>query len=270
MKPYFGITDFAMTEQVHHIHAIFEGCKPTPDHMLHVGVMMSRKTLRGLSTKWAGSWPHLHEYREIFSVDHPSVYNCLHYADFGEPAPYTYDDMCAATRLCGWSLDAIQLDMIWPTDSTVRKFKERQVELRMGERKFEVILQVGRVAFRYLNGSPDELVDRLACYAGGVDRVLLDMSGGMGIPMDAEKFLPFIELIRLKLPHLGVVVAGGLSRDTMIHMIQIWDKDANVSIDAQGALRASRNAMDPIDWPLAIDYLHTASELNKLYQKQAA
>lgn len=54
---------------------------------------------------------------------------------------------------------------------------------------------------------------------------------------------------------MALAVAGGLGPDTMELINPIAESFPDISIDAQGKLRPSGNALDPIDWNLAEKYL---------------
>ncbi len=77
--------------------------------------------------------------------------------------------------------------------------------------------------------------------------------------MNAEELKPFIEAIYTKLPHLQVVVAGGLGPRSLDLLNPLQEYFPQLSIDAQGKLRESGSALDPIDWSLALEYLQIAS-----------
>jgi hypothetical protein len=56
--PYVGITDFTTFEQVKHMLTVFnKNLEQGQSRRLHVGVMMSYKTLHGMETKWTEAFP---------------------------------------------------------------------------------------------------------------------------------------------------------------------------------------------------------------------
>lgn len=249
--PYIGITDFTSPDQVHRVLRV-----PTDrvldtkmDHILGVGVMMSHKTLRGLPTKWAAAFPPKESVADIF-IDDWGVFNVLHYADYEDVT--TPDDLREVIALGGPNLDAIQLDMIWPRVDLIRAgFGSHN--------RPKIILQVGAKAMDAKDCDPGRIVQSLWEYhlANCLDYVLLDRSMGKGMGMNANLLLTLYRAIRevFSQKQLQVVVAGGLGPTTMsllqpFREARVWD----ISIDAQGKLRPSGNALDPVDWTMAEEY----------------
>lgn len=249
---YIGITDFTCFEEVELMSRFFdtEEYKPA-DMKLHVGVMMSYKTLNNLPTKWADVFPNKESLAAIFSSN--QVMNCLHYAD------YTNTDVTSsltqAIAYGGSRLHAVQLDMVWPQPDEIT------LAMQASGQVLELILQINTEAMRQVGDTPLGVVRRLAEYDGLITHVLLDKSMGRGVEMDAEALLPYAEAIAEHYPHLGLVVAGGLGPDTMHLAAPLLRRFPSMSIDAQGQLRRSGSARDPIDWDRAADYIRAASQL---------
>ena len=108
---------------------------------------------------------------------------------------------------------------------------------------------------------PKVIVDRLKGYNGIADYVLLDKSMGQGHGMDAYGLIPFARAIRDAFPDLGIVAAGGLGPDSMDLVAPLAAEFPDISIDAQGKLRPSGSALDPVDWNRAEMYLVRAFTL---------
>ena len=255
IQPYIGITDFTSFWQVQAMLKVFNEHLPRGSpRRLHVGVMMSFNTLFGLSTKWKDAFPPNEAIAGIFSST--DVFNCLHYADY-DGDPNLWRSLVRAIACCGASINAVQLDMIWPEPDQIA------YGVRSSRKHVEIILQVGRRALDEVRNDPLLLVERLRDYEGVIHRVLLDKSGGKGRGMNAVELLLFERAIREKFPELGIVVAGGLGPETM-HLVEPLAKEfPDVSIDAQSRLRPSGDALDPIDWGMAGTYLTRALQLLK-------
>lgn len=261
-RRYFGITDFTDFSQVEKMYSVFQAHKGSDsESILHVGVMMSYKTFHGLPTKWADVFPPIEWIPGIFQSD--KVYNCLHYADYDDSESdhglrmyVGLYKMATSMAQCGWN--ALQLDIPWPNPVLLE-----DIRLHMPQ---EVILQVGAKALEIVGNDPREVVNRLEQYLdrGVIDRILLDKSMGKGLGMNAKELLLYIRAIKDKWPDIEdaqIVVAGGLGPFTM-HLVEpILEEFPGVSIDAQGRLRPSGSALDPIDWSLAKAYLVRALEL---------
>ena len=255
-NPYIGITDFTGFPQVESMLRVFKAnLGLDSQRKLHVGVMMSYKTLNDIETKWSRVFPPKEGIADIFrQIDNESCYYCLHYADYSQSTEYT--DLSRAINYAGPYADAIQLDMPWPDPAMIGLGV-----FGSNRRQIEVILQIGKNAIEAVENNPKAVVERLKLYEGVVDRVLLDKSMGRGMPMDAKGLIPFAEAIAKAFPSLGIGVAGGLGPDTIGLIKPIAALFTDLSIDAQGRLRPSGNAMDPIDWTMAENYLIKALKL---------
>jgi len=250
--PYIGITDFESKEQVLDLLPILE-CS---GHRLMVGVMMSFKTLNGIKSKWTKAWVPKEQIAPIF-IDHPLVFNAIHYADYDGVTEL--DDLLRAASYGGENLHTLQLDMPWPNPDLVREFREKYPET-------SVVLQVGSKALEEI-AVPEtfqsclNLCSRLKEYGDAIDFVLLDLSGGRGKEMRPKELFPYALTIDLSNLNLGIAVAGGLGPDTLHHLDLFLRRFPDLSIDAQGKLRPSGNALDPIDWSMAKEYLLKAAAM---------
>lgn len=244
--PYIGITDFMSYTQVERMLAVFKAnIRPGQHRRLHVGVMMSRKTLNGLETKWSKAFPTKETIADIF--DSRETMNCLHYADYD--AVDVSQSLTRAISFGGDGINALQLDMIWPNPEHVAS------AVSSSGKKLEVVLQVGKNAIEQADNDPEKIVAKLQEYVGVAHHVLLDKSMGKGLGMDAAGLIPFAQAIREAYPDLGIVAAGGLGPES-IELVEPLVKDfPDMSIDAQGKLRPSGSALDPIDWDMAEVYL---------------
>ena len=243
-ESYVGITDFMTGDQARAMTEVFVRCGGTRiGRLLMVGVMMSHKTLHGLPTKWTAAFPAKENVSPIF-LPHAAALNTLHYADYENVTRLT--DLEAVVRWCGPNLDAIQFDMVWPEPKMLAALHAIHPSLRF-------ILQVGKNALAQANDNPVELVRRLDAY--DIHDVLLDRSMGRGKPLEASVLMPFIDALIEHLPHLDITVAGGLGPDTFQLVEPLVRNYRSISVDAQGQLRASGNALDPIDWPRAVAFL---------------
>jgi hypothetical protein len=145
--------------------------------------------------------------------------------------------------------------MIWPDPDQIAN------GVRASRKQIEVILQIGKNALEEVGNNYQFLVEKLGGYEGVIHRVLLDKSMGKGLGMDAEGLIPFARAIRESFPALGIGAAGGLGPETIQLVEPLAAVFSDLSIDAQGRLRPSRNALDPIDWNMAGNYLVKALQL---------
>lgn len=261
VAPYIGITDFMTREQALEMLDFYQkltnGKIP---HKLMIGVMMSYETLHKQETKWTNAFPRSADVMTIFA-DHPLAFNTLHYADYTNTD--VFNSLGKAIFYGGVHINALQLDMVWPNPSDVFN------AVHASRKDIAVILQVGKNALAECNDNPKDVVDKLRDYSNVTDGVLFDKSMGQGKTMDANALLPFVEATYEQLPQFRVAVAGGLGPFTMPVAEPIISRYNNVSIDAQGRLRPSGNAFDPIDWELAKKYLEEAVKLYMKYHQVA-
>lgn len=249
---YIGITDFMNSNQVHEmLKVLIENRRTGSERKLHVGVMMSYKTLHGLPTKWQAAFPPKETVSSIF-IRHPAVFNVLHYAD--KDGIDVFDSLTQATSFGGQNLDALQLDMIWPDPRIVGLYREQHSDV-------QIIFQCNTKSLEAVGNDIPTLIKRLTEYGDSINFVLLDKSSGRGLGMDAFGLIPIAQAINDSLPSLGLAAAGGLGPETL-HLVEPLVKVfPSLSIDAQGKLRPSGNAMDPIDWKMAETYLIKALQL---------
>lgn len=247
MIPYIGVVDFSDFGQVQDMLSVFNAHLPQGcNRKLHVGLMMSYKTLNGLPTKWLDVFPSKEKIADIFASD--ETYNCLHYADYDNDLEL-WKSLARAISYGGTGIHALQLDMIWPDPVQVAN------GVHASRKQIEVILQIGKNALAEVNDDPRAVVERLREYDGIVHRVLLDKSMGRGIGMDAQVLLPFARAIRESLPNIGLGGAGGLGPKTVSRIKPLLEEIPDISFDAQGQLRPSGNALDPIDLSYVGEYL---------------
>ena len=125
-----------------------------------------------------------------------------------------------------------------------------------------LILQIGPKALETVKFSALEIARRVAEeYEPYIDYVLLDGSGGRGIPMEAGPLLEKIEVLKARCPNMALAVAGGLGPNTVDLAVPILRAYPDVSVDAQGKLRKEK--MDPIDPDMCKDYMKKFVKLYK-------
>jgi len=253
--PYIGITDFMTAAEARVMLRSFGEYRTGKDpRKLMVGVMMSWKTFNGVSSRFTEAFPNKFAVPSIF-LDHPLAFNTLHYADYDDfSSPHDISMMLYVCRQ-GGRLDAVQFDMIWPHPSLLKQVKDDS------NGAIKNVLQIGANALAVEADDPVRVCERIAQYGDLVDYVLLDKSMGQGRGMDAQVLLPFVRAIATSFSAIGIAVAGGLG-PTTTHLVEpIVQEFPWISIDAQGQLRLSRSALDPIDWSMAQAYLEKASRI---------
>ncbi|MEK7062803.1 MAG: hypothetical protein AAB946_02085, partial [Patescibacteria group bacterium] len=182
MQPYIGITDFTDFSQVKEMLRVFKvHCPRGSKRILHVGVMMSYKTLNDIPSKWTNVFPPKNSIKHIFGSN--QAYNCLHYADY-DNNPELWRHLLHAISYGGIGINALQLDMVWPDPGEIAN------GVHASRKQIEVILQIGERALEEAGNDPQIVVARLEDYESVIDRVLLDKSMGRGLCMDAGGLVP--------------------------------------------------------------------------------
>lgn len=259
-RAFIGITDFTHQSEVDAMRRILDDAGST--RLLAVGVMMSYKTLREIETKWALVFPPKEKLAKIF-VRREGVMNVLHYADYDGQT--TLDDLAEALEWAGPGVDAIQLDMIWPDPHML--YELRRIQVARGN-LVKFIIQVNRPAMEACENDPEKVAQKLnACYRMAcLDYALYDLSGGTGKSLDANRLLPFIFAAERRMPSCAHAVAGGLGPSTLELLEPLLATRTDISIDAQSRLRPSGDALHPVDWDMAGDYVRRAALLFAQYE----
>jgi hypothetical protein len=252
LKPYIGITGFTREYEVGYLSGVVSrNKKSNSSRLLHVGVMMSRKTLtmeRSRFTKVFAEKDHLmHIFGNEEGFRYQNTYHCLHYADYRDET--TVEELRKAIDYCGPNLDAVQLDMTWPVPVLLERIKRE-----LAGRNLEFILQVGTEAAARVENRPEIITRLISNYGTIIDRVLIDMSMGNGLPMDSSFLINLIEAIEEEAPDLGIVVAGGLGPGKT-HLLGRLAQRPGISIDAQADLTVGGTITDPLSLNRARKYL---------------
>jgi phosphoribosylanthranilate isomerase len=210
---------------------------------LHVGVMMSYKTLNHIptATGWERIWPNQAQLRSIFADD-PEVFNVLHYADYDDLTDLSH--LTAATLIAGPNVHGLQLDMKWPLPTMLTQYKAINGHIKL-------IVQVGATA---MAESTDWERD-LAAYEGIADYVLLDSGMGRGKTFSPDLMLHNVAVALKYFDQNQIAVAGGLGPETYLNLKPIVELYPQISCDAQGRLRDSGSAKDPLNMDLVAKYV---------------
>lgn len=245
-RAYVGVTDVTSFGQIERYRVYMD--QIGDERLFAAGVMMSYKTLWGIKTSFAEVFPKKEMLSQIFKPC-KNVINVLHFADYnGESG---VEDWITGLQWCGPHVHALQLDMTWPDPQEIREFKRRCSNCTL-------IIQIGHAALAQIT---NELNEKIIPYAGSVDYLLFDQSGGKGVKLDVTQTIRCLDQITVAtLGTVNLVVAGGLCAETMEVMVDISERFRNVSIDAQGKLRSSGDFRDPVEDERVFAYLHAAHE----------
>lgn len=245
MDPYIGITGFMSETEV---WAMLDCLPDESPRQLMVGVLASSKTLAGGTNKYPNRYPKISALDDVFVHDERAL-NLIHYATDDR------DTLGAQLKKIWFSValaEGFQLNVAWPNPNALYDLIASQWSPRF-------VLQIGARAQAEANHDPRRLAERLAEYDGLIDGILLDGSGGRGVPLDAAALRPALEAIAGRWPKLGLGVAGGLCAATLPLVAPLLRDFPNLSIDAEGRLRDP--STDSLDLDLARDYVARATKL---------
>ncbi len=248
-QPYVGITGFTSRNEV---ESVLDSMPRDSNRLLMVGVLASLKaTLRGLKNKWPNRYPERKHISEIFVRDRRTL-NLIHYST-KEPESLT-EQLVEMTKLGGQNFEGFQLNIAWPSRDAILAYH------KVCGGKF-IVLQIGGKAFKASNTkdySPKELAEKISWYEHVVDYVLLDPSGGLGIPFDTERARTYLNAIRERGTDLGLGVAGGLSPTTLDLVQPLLSDFPDLNWDAEGKLR---DEQDNLVLKTSVEYVQKSCSL---------
>lgn len=245
MKPYIGVTGVFTAHEINHL---LRAVPATATRPLMAGVLVSSKTLAGMTNKYPRQFPPVEKIPSIFCGQSRTL-RLLHYST-DEPETLS-TQLLRLSRIAGPYLDGFQLNVTWPPIGEVEKFWERYGGCRM-------VLQIGSGAMAAVGRDPRVLADRVAGYEPFITDVLVDPSGGKGIPFDPDAALEFLVELYERCPNLGLGLAGGLGPETLSRVEPVVARLPLLSIDAQGRLR---NSDDDLDLSATREYLKRAYQM---------
>lgn len=248
---YIGVAGIMTVHELKTIARVYTSLNPQ-NRALFAGILLSSKSVNGIRNKFPERYPSLDT---IFRLLKPSqnigpeceVKTVLHYAS-DDQATYAFqvlgikkyfDWLFTSFHMNGYSnapFTGFQLNAIWPN---LQIFKDLDFAEHFGE-YFRVILQIGPKALR-LNEpdplTPAELVATLTPYIGTISNILIDSSGGRGIPLPIQRVSEYLDAIHQAHLPFEVGIAGGLDATTLDQLQPLIEKYPDLSIDAEGLLR---------------------------------
>lgn len=232
--PYIGVTGFmSRTEVSEALAMVPQGST----RRLMVGVLMSSKTFAGLPNKWPGRYPKKEVAADIF-IDDPRALNLIHYNTDAHNT--LQDQLIDITRFIGSDrFDGFQLNVRWPGATDIRNyqrmFPDKLIVMQIGGGALSDVEQIGRLGdILYL------VYDHRACCGWIIDSILIDPSGGKGLPLDTTKGAEHLREAHHRFPEMGIGIAGGLGPETL-HLIEpLMREFPNLSIDTEGRLRTPK------------------------------
>jgi hypothetical protein len=243
-SPYIGVTGFMSSAEV---EAVLGVVPEKSRYSLMVGVLASRATLRGELGKWPGRYPNVKNIKDIF-VPSPKAVNLIHFAIVDRLS--LSDQLKELAAIAGPCLHGFQLNIVWPNP--------RDLAVIAG-RNMRVVLQIGAKALGQ-SMLPLTFREFIGAYDGLITDILIDPSGGTGLPFNIETTRARLSIIREYFPHLGFGVGGGLSWETIDAIAPLVSEFPGLSIDAEGRLRTPQPE-DKLDVERAKQYVTRAVQI---------
>ncbi len=229
---YVGVTGFMRPGE---ITATLTVWPETTERKLMVGILVSSKTLMGVQNKWPGRYPHVNVVSKLL-VDDPRVLNLVHYNT--DHPDRLGADLKTMHESFGPHLHGFQLNMVWPEPSALLDYR------MAGHTDSFIVLQIGARALREFDGSntlhlANQLAYKIGRYEECADAILIDPSGGLGLPFDPVKAMLYLRAITDKGIAIGMGVAGGLgpNRMDLDPLGELFEVFPRLNIDAEGKLR---------------------------------
>lgn len=244
--PYIGVTGFTNTGATARAVEVVDAEKiGLRRHKLMIGVLADDESLK--KRRRHARYPDLGRLAAIFP-SHRRTVNLVHYAT-REPSTLK-TQLNEIVLRAGPYFDGFQLNMAWP-DPAHLHFD--------GVRDRRIVLQIGGAAMRMTGSAPLRAVQRLNHYAGLVTDVLIDASGGQGVPLDPTIIADYV--LAIQEAHgawLNVGVAGGLGPDTLplLEPVLAEVDPLTLSIDAERRLHGEHG--DSLSEPRVAAYLQAA------------
>ena len=230
-KPYIGITGVTCREQVEAIVEMADRIGLPRTHQLMIGVLASYRSL-----VWGElADPHQYVQVEVLNgvfVNDRRLFNLVHYNSRADGLVRQLVDLVSRVDCA----DGVQLNIPWPAVSSLRRHRERAYT--------PVVLQISHRAYCEVGGTPERLVERLRGYAGVIEYVLFDPSGGLGKDFDGKQAESILAaLVEAELP-FRYGVAGGLAPGKLQRLKPLLEIYSELSWDAQGGLRNQARQLD--------------------------
>jgi len=260
-KPYVGITGPVSIKETKDICKEFSkaGYSIYSQHLPMLGFLVSYKTLNGQPTQ-NRRYPPVNIIQDLLQATDRQVLTMIHYNsketdELSHQVAQIFDGIYE-DGLCR----AIQLNIVWPEINQIARIKEQYPEM-------QVVFQASHKTME--NKAPTQIVQGIKGYRDLIDYVLIDPSGGRGIPFDLDYSIAIYLELREQCPNLTVGFAGGFTGENVapkLEKIEEQIRGNDFCIDAEGGLRdkvTSAYGDDLLNISKVREYLQSASSILK-------
>lgn len=259
VKPYVGITGPVNIQETKDICREFSeaGYSMESSHIPMLGFLVSYKTLNGQSTQ-NRRYPPANSLPELLRATDGQVLTMVHYNSkeidtLSNQVAQIFDGVYE-NGLCR----AIQLNIVWPDVGQVARIKEQHPEM-------QVVFQASHKA---MDGkTPNQIAKGVQDYTDSISYVLIDPSGGRGMPFDLKSSVAIYSELREQCPDLTIGFAGGFTGENVaprLREILKQTEEDKFCIDAEGGLRdkvTSAYGDDLLNIEKVRGYLQSASSV---------
>jgi len=259
--PYIGVTGLTTEKEVSWLVWRLANCHRSksdgtlkPGRCLVVGVLVSDKTMRGEENRWPNRFPSVSQIASIFKTAFETAewvggLMTICVAHYNTHDPDTLGAQLSELHsACGRYNSGVQLNVRWPQHKQLEEYRQGVPA------DHRVILQLGSRAMDGL--SPEQIGEKVAEYGDLITDVLVDPSGGKGLPFEPLSYSPVLDaILQATSGRIGLGYAGGLSSESAGALEALHRRYPNISIDAEGRLR---DCNDKLDLAKAIGYVETA------------
>ncbi len=259
--PYIGITGPVTIDETRAICDEFSRADYTMNsaHVPMLGFLVSYKTLNGQTTN-NRRYPSPDALSTFLRLSENKVLPMIHYYSkktntLSKQVTKLFDGLYE-TGLC----DAIQLNIVWPSIKQVSKIKEQHPDMK-------IVFQASQKAMA--GQTPSKMAKGVKAYGDALSYVLIDPSGGRGLPFDIDSSIAVYSELINSCPDLCIGFAGGFTGENVTSQLtQIIDKIgvSDFCIDAEGGLRdklSSEYGDDLLNLQKVKHYLQSTSKVLK-------
>lgn len=231
-KAYVGITGPVNIQETKDICREFSEADYFMDspHTPMLGFLVSYKTLNGQPTQ-NRRYPPINTLPDLLRATDKRVLTMVHYNSkeidtLSNQVAQIFDGVYDQ-NLCR----AIQLNIVWPDIGQVTRIKEQHPDM-------QIVFQASHKA---MDGkTPNQIANGVRDYGDSISYVLIDPSGGRGMPFDLESSVAIYSELRNQCPDLIIGFAGGFTGENVaprLRDILRQIEAGDFCIDAEGGLR---------------------------------
>ncbi|HLD00860.1 MAG TPA: hypothetical protein VJC39_03890 [Candidatus Nanoarchaeia archaeon] len=231
-QPYLGITGPVNVQETQALCQEFyaAGYSMGSPHIPMLGFLVSHKTLNGQPTA-NRRYPLVNTLPDLLEAADGQVLTMIHYNSKElETLSFQVAKIFAGIYEPGLCR-AIQLNIPWPDISQVGNIKQQHPDM-------QVVIQLSSKAVE--DKTPIKIAQEVKAYGDSISYVLIDPSGGRGIPFDLESSVEIYFELKNNCPDLTIGFAGGFTGEnaaSRLKDILQQVRKSNFCIDAEGGLR---------------------------------